>query len=463
MSGASAVFSAPAPKTAVFLSYQGIDPTPDLKKLKEVTEVFRIAGRISSSGATLFLGEACMRPPAPEKHVLNALGFADELLILVTPTPEEYLKKRRVPAFLDGPVVWLAIGVACYRDIQIRGLLKGLAEEEVKNDPDIPTFIKDRLIFQTVDSYLKDLQRSRKAPAMPIRPPGLQCRLCLCQEGRNSHPNLDEQLLAIGFDVNPWRPKSKVDGFEAAVVVPSSEPSEAWNASGLPFLENFVRRGKPAALFAARDAQVQPEILDILPVASRVQYSGADDISFLQLVWTLVGYEQYPSGIEPLVIEPPTTNSGAEVITNQRSGVFVSYSHDDQKWHDMLLRHLAPWKQQGMEIWTDRQIKPGDQWHKEIQDRLNGTQVAVLLVTPAFFDSPYISSQELPNVLVAAKTKGLRIFWIPVSDSSWKATQIAEFQAAHDPAGPLDGLSGAERAKAWVKIVTKLAGALKQR
>jgi TIR domain len=144
-----------------------------------------------------------------------------------------------------------------------------------------------------------------------------------------------------------------------------------------------------------------------------------------------------------------------------RSGIFISYAHkDSRKWLDSLVGHLAPLKQKGVEIWTDREISPGDRFHDEIQNALAKAQVAVLLVTPAFLESPYIQNHELRNMLQAAESEGLVIFWIPVRPSSYEQSDIAPFQAAHPPSKPLSGLRGAERDQALVTIASKLADAL---
>ena len=109
---------------------------------------------------------------------------------------------------------------------------------------------------------------------------------------------------------------------------------------------------------------------------------------------------------------------------------------------------------------TDQEIEPGELWHQEIQERLDGAQVAVLLVTPSFLGSSYVSSQELPTMLTAAESEGLIIFWIPLIDSSYKNTAIEKFQAAHDPSRPLAKLTSAKRAEALVSIVAKLSKTL---
>jgi len=144
-----------------------------------------------------------------------------------------------------------------------------------------------------------------------------------------------------------------------------------------------------------------------------------------------------------------------------RQGVFISYAHkDDQRWLESLLDHLALVKQRGVEIWTDREIRPGENWHEEIQNSLARAKVAVLLVTPAFLRSEYITRNELPPLLQAAKSEGLVIFPIPVKPSSYEQSELAPFQAAHPLSEALSGLRAAKRDRAFVSIASKLTDAL---
>src|SRR5262249_22845059 len=145
-------------------------------------------------------------------------------------------------------------------------------------------------------------------------------------------------------------------------------------------------------------------------------------------------------------------------IRHPRAGIFISYSHLDDKWLNLLFRHLAFLQQQGVEIWTDREIDPGDRWRAEIEDALATARVAVLLVTPAFLASPFIQNNELPALLRAAESEGLVIFWIPVEPSSYKQYEISDFQAAHTPPDKaLSTLPSAKRNEALVAIASKLA------
>jgi hypothetical protein len=73
-----------------------------------------------------------------------------------------------------------------------------------------------------------------------------------------------------------------------------------------------------------------------------------------------------------------------------RSGVFISYAHDDDvKWLKGLLAKLQPLtNSHGIRVWTDREIAPGDNWHLDIQNALDRAKVGVMLISPKFLDSP---------------------------------------------------------------------------
>lgn len=144
-----------------------------------------------------------------------------------------------------------------------------------------------------------------------------------------------------------------------------------------------------------------------------------------------------------------------------RDSVFISYSHLDAEWMEKLTTHLKPLVRKGtISTWTDTQIKPGSRWREEIETALHSASVAVLLVSSDFLASDFINENELPVLLKKAGSKELSIFWLPVRPSSYKLTEINNYQAASDPSRPLTSLGAAEQETILVNVCEKIMESL---
>jgi internalin A len=78
--------------------------------------------------------------------------------------------------------------------------------------------------------------------------------------------------------------------------------------------------------------------------------------------------------------------------------------------------------------WSDKEIRSGKPWKKEIQKALEQAQAAVLLVSPEFIASDFIHENELPPLLAAARDEDLSILWVPISYSSYSETSIGGYR-----------------------------------
>ena len=114
-----------------------------------------------------------------------------------------------------------------------------------------------------------------------------------------------------------------------------------------------------------------------------------------------------------------------------------------------------------VESFVDEQIKPGQQWQKQILDALSRTKVALILEGPGLMTSAFVQQVEIPKFLADAERGGVTIFRIPVRSVSpfLIPDGLKRLQAAHQIETPLEALSAARRNAAITKIVNKVMDA----
>lgn len=142
----------------------------------------------------------------------------------------------------------------------------------------------------------------------------------------------------------------------------------------------------------------------------------------------------------------------------ERTRVFISYSHQDQDWLRRLRTHLVPLeREKKIDIWDDTEIKAGSAWKEEIEQSLKAAKVAILLVSADFLASDFIHTNELPELLKAAKQEGAFILPIVVKPCRFSSTLgLSEFQAVNSPSKPLDRLSSSEQEEVFVDVANRV-------
>jgi hypothetical protein len=80
---------------------------------------------------------------------------------------------------------------------------------------------------------------------------------------------------------------------------------------------------------------------------------------------------------------------------------FVSYAHANTRLADDLLRRLVeqlgPSSRYEYQLWRDPAILAGEFWDREIHQALDTCDLGLLLVSPAFLASEYVTREELPR------------------------------------------------------------------
>ena len=109
-------------------------------------------------------------------------------------------------------------------------------------------------------------------------------------------------------------------------------------------------------------------------------------------------------------------------MTTHAPTVFVSYSHKDEDWKDLLVTHLGVLRDQGMlRIWQDRHIEAGADWHTNIQEAMQLASIAVLLISANSLTSDYILNDEVPPLLERRRDEDVRIFPVIAEPCAWQA------------------------------------------
>jgi hypothetical protein len=86
---------------------------------------------------------------------------------------------------------------------------------------------------------------------------------------------------------------------------------------------------------------------------------------------------------------------------------FISYAHANRTLADHLLDRLReqmiPSRSYEYRLWRDTAILVGEDWDAEIKAALKESDLGLLLLSPAFLGSPYITGIEWPHFLNEGK------------------------------------------------------------
>jgi class 3 adenylate cyclase len=133
--------------------------------------------------------------------------------------------------------------------------------------------------------------------------------------------------------------------------------------------------------------------------------------------------------------------------------LFISYSHRDKAWRDLLRTHLEPYVTSGsIQVWDDKSMEAGTEWKKAIDEAIDKAAAALFLVSPNLLASGFVRKEELTPLVKRARAKEVKLFWLPVSASSYEETEFATLQAALNPARPLDQLTEAQQHERLVEL-----------
>jgi anti-anti-sigma factor len=143
----------------------------------------------------------------------------------------------------------------------------------------------------------------------------------------------------------------------------------------------------------------------------------------------------------------------------EKINIFYSYSHDDLPLRNQLETHLANLKRQGLvDTWSDRMITPGNEWSGEIDNKLESSQLVLLLISPSFIASDYCYDVEMKRAINRHEAGEAKVIPIILRPVDWTAAPFSKLQALPTDAKPVTRWRN--RDEAFVDVVNGIRRAI---
>lgn len=139
--------------------------------------------------------------------------------------------------------------------------------------------------------------------------------------------------------------------------------------------------------------------------------------------------------------------------------VFISYSHEDEKWKDLVVQHLGvPMGDPQLQLWDDGRIPAGATWLTEIEDAIQGCEVALLLISADFLASEFIREVEVSRLLERRKREGVRVIPVILRPCAWqKVDWLTCIQVRPKQGKPLASMQGTDAEEALAALAREVA------
>jgi len=127
-----------------------------------------------------------------------------------------------------------------------------------------------------------------------------------------------------------------------------------------------------------------------------------------------------------------------DIREKKKIEIFCCYAREDQALLREFTKQFKPLERQGrVEVWSDIDIKGGEEWEKEIEKHLNSAQIILLFVSRDFIASDYCYSKEMQRALERHESGEALVIPIILRPAAWKITPLRELQALPTNATPI--------------------------
>jgi hypothetical protein len=118
--------------------------------------------------------------------------------------------------------------------------------------------------------------------------------------------------------------------------------------------------------------------------------------------------------------------------------IFFSYAHADAQLMNDVRRQLIVYERNGRILkWWDRQIPPGDDWRKQINNHLSTAKIILLFLSPHFIESRYCYEVEGEAALLRHNSGEAYVIPVILRPCDWQARPFGNLQALPRDAVPV--------------------------
>jgi tetratricopeptide (TPR) repeat protein len=141
------------------------------------------------------------------------------------------------------------------------------------------------------------------------------------------------------------------------------------------------------------------------------------------------------------------------------ASIFLSYVHQDEQLLHELETHLSLLKRQGLiSTWYNRQIAPGTNWTREIEQQLEQAAIILLLVSADFLASDHCYYTEMERALERHQAGQAQVLPILLRPADLKDAPFAHLQPLPTDAKPITLWPNRDRA--FVDVVAGIRRAI---
>src|SRR5262245_52253640 len=104
-----------------------------------------------------------------------------------------------------------------------------------------------------------------------------------------------------------------------------------------------------------------------------------------------------------------------------RNRLFISYSHDDTKWLEVIRQQLVVLEAEGLvSICDDSQLKVGEGWYQQLSEMMLTARLGLLLISAPFLSSKFVREEEIPRLFDRHEERGMKIYPLLVEPCPWQ-------------------------------------------